>query len=216
MSSVKSSIREFDAMFLQIISEINLSIISLTENAVCEVIKASTGFLSVDAQNAIEQFHNLYFSSATKEKSKINAEVDDLFDSISAQLDSGIDPTQILENIKEDETSEKERLSLAALQKHLESLITLETGLREKLVPAITSMQFEDNVRQRLTRLNSIWAMGMAHINSGKQSDEAKVTDSILNLMNSNIEREFFYKHVLLKEPPPFSDDSETWFDSLI
>lgn len=206
----------FDQTFLNIFEGISNAVIEATANSVNHIMAASNEFLSSKAQKALADFHALYFDSAnlTNEKSDINKDVDDLFDEIKAHVESGGDVDKKIAGIREDEEKKQMRLSLSAIQKELESVISLDAGVRKKLVPVLTSMQFEDQVRQVLTRLPKIWQIVLDEEKRKTLPD--KIISSIQSLLTSKLEQEAFFKEVLKKPLPKMLKDAETWLDSIL
>jgi hypothetical protein len=156
------SIHQLDKTFLDIVLNLNATLVAGTSKSVHRIVDLSMNFLSEKGQGALQDFYNLYFANQSMEsqKSDVNKEVDDLFDAIQSEMSNGSasDPSQLdFSHIVEDEEKRNSRLAISAVQKQLESLITLETSLREKLVPAMMSMQFEDLVRQRVQRIDTMW-----------------------------------------------------------
>lgn len=212
-----------DAAFFGVLDGMCSTIIRITEGAVTKVLDASGSFLSAPAQKALQDFHALYFGDGglAAQSSQVNAEVDDLFESISRQLASGTGSEEagsiaaIAERVTEDTESKNLRLALSGLQKQLETLITVEAGVRGKLLPLLASMQFEDLTRQRLTRLSQAW-QHIAALLSGADASLADCTAAIEAGLGSATERGLFYPLVLGQEPPAQLHDDETWFTHLI
>jgi hypothetical protein len=147
--------RPIDAAMVAVVDAMSQTIVSITNQSVQEILETSSRFMTETSKKALQDFHRLYFSAdaLSVQKDDVNADVDLLFEAIQKTIAEGGDPNAI----QESEDDKTVRLGLAALQKQLESIVQLDRGMREKLMPAIMSMQFEDATRQRLTHIKEIW-----------------------------------------------------------
>lgn len=185
------------------------------ESAVLMILNNSGEYLTDEQQKAVTNFHDLYFSDGDVASSKesMNREVDDLIDAIRTEMDTGKKSNYEF-RVNEDDDAKKTRLSLSGVQKSLETIIQLESGLKDKLVPVLTSMQFEDTIKQRLRRLVMAWEMSFkGPINS--QDEIVAVAEAIGLRLGSQVERDAFYPNVLKREPPRDAVEEITFLDSL-
>lgn len=195
------------------------------ENAtqkVNQILEVSTNFLSEPSHQKLKVFHELYFAPESAEAAKsdegsINASVDDIFEQATALIDAGKSDAEVLAAIKTDDNAEESRLHLAGLQKKLESVISLEDGLREQLAPILSSMQFEDAARQCVEHIVAMFkdvVMNSIHLSPEKMQEAA---DRMTDRLAVKSERESFYKNVLHEEPPAHleqvSDADSFFFD---
>jgi hypothetical protein len=204
------SVQQLDQVFLSVVLRMNAVIVSETSKSVEKILNLSMNFLSEKGQNALQEFYNLYFATNNIEKQKndVNKEVDDLFDAIQAELETTGDVSNVnLDSIEEDEEKKKNRLAIAAIQKQLESIITLETGLREKLVPAMMSMQFEDLVRQRISRIDTMWKTVFSLLNSGKPGQIESLKEPGKELFAGTLDERKLYCPIVLGQEV---EDKET------
>jgi hypothetical protein len=204
-----------DDAFLAIIKEWTELTTSCAEGAVTSILKNSGEYLSNEQQKAVQDFHDLYFGGgdvvATKEA--MNREVDDLVDAIQNEMAGGGDVSK-LSAVKEDEDAKRSRLSLSGVQKQLETIIQLETGLKEKLVPVLTNMQFEDAIKQRLSRMVQAWNLSLEA--APETSQEAmNLGELIGKTLGSAVERRAFYPSVLQREAPKDAIEDMSLFDAL-
>ena len=130
----------------------------------------------------------------------MNKDVDDIFDRVSEAVAKGENTDQI----KNEDSSpiEQKRLQLSAIQKQLEAVITMEAGLREKLVPVLSSMQFEDGLRQRVEHLTNGWTKIIRNILIQQDSILFNIFEEIKDSLSSVEETKSFYHQVLKSEPP--------------
>lgn len=195
------------------------------ENAtqkVNQILEVSTNFLSEPSHQKLKMFHELYFSPENASASEstnasINASVDDIFEQASALINEGKSDSEVRDAIKTNEGAEESRLHLAGLQKKLESVITLEDGLREQLTTIISSMQFEDAARQCVEHIVAMFkevVINSIHLTPEKMQESA---EAMADRLAVKTERESFYRKVLHEEPPAHieqdSDADSFFFD---
>lgn len=215
-SKKKTAVRQLDDLFLQIFEAMTAEVTKVSAAAAEQVLQLSGSFLSERAQKAVSQFHNLYFGSAAIEQSKIdvNADVDRLFDDIQGAVAKGQSDAAIHEEVKENADLKASRLRLSGVQKELETLIRLDQGIRDRLVPVLTSMQFEDMVKHRLQNILSAWQSVVTGFDRDGILDVEMLCVEIEANLSSNQERELFYRLVLKKEPPAANLDADSvWTD---
>lgn len=200
---------DLDDASLKVIDGIFESIIKTTQDAVEQIMDASKGFLSNDVGTAIRDFHLLYSDETSAQTTDINKEVDDLIASIEQEMASGAGSDAAISNVTEDADKRDARLSLAAVQKKLETIIQFDSKARERLVPVIMSMQFEDEIRQVLHRLITVWSLSLQTVNQGGSVEKLK--EKLSNMSSTTFEKELLYRIVLKKEPPKsiVDEDSE-------
>lgn len=204
MARKKDARRQLDDLFLQILGSMIQDVVATSAASAEQVIKLSSGFLSEKAQKAVTQFHTLYFSSAAVEKSKadVNTDVDRLFDEIQGELAKGSGDEAIASAVSENAELKEARLRLSGVQKELETLIRLDSGIQEKLVPVLTCMQFEDLMRQRLDHVMIAWQAIVEGMGPDEIVDVELLTIEVEANLSSVEERAQFYRIVLKKEPP--------------
>lgn len=191
-----------DEAFIDVLNGLLTNAKELATRSTEQVFQLSQAFVEKEAAGVLREFHRLYFGDAALKtrKEEINHEVDDLFDQIQAQIAAGRDGQDL--GIMEDEKRRAERLGLAGLQKQLEGIITLDKGIRAKVLPALTTMQFEDVVRQRLTHVVEAWTVFTVHVQDGV-TDFQTTGDILANITTSQNETKLFYDRVLRRPAPP-------------
>lgn len=203
----EAALSDLDQTFLQIYQELGRATTELASRATSEILDISRDYLSQNANDVLMQFYALYMgnSKVDARKEQVNQEVDDLFDQIQSQLAQG----QEVE-IKEDDEAKKERLGLSGLQKQLEGMITLDRGIRDKILPALASMQFEDLVRQRIEHLHQLWQTVAPQIGFEVANVEA-LGESLATMLTSQAETKEFYELVLNKQPPAVAAEASVF-----
>ncbi len=204
---------ELDRLFLGIVSDLVNLVQSTMTHEVQQIIAISSGFLSENAHAAMKDFYNLYFAKGSLEadKEKMNREVDDIFDQVQASLTSGGDGA----GVKDLESSRNLRVTLAGVQKNLETIISLDKGIKERLLPVVTSMQFEDMITQRLNHIRDVWAKAIEVPNGGQPETYKLVARHIARILTSQKERELYFP-LLLNEPSPEGAQEENLGDFLM
>lgn len=206
----KDSLRQLDDLFLNILGSLIGDITREAGTSAEKVLELSGGFLSEKAQKAVTQFHQLYFGSAAVEKAKadVNADVDRLFDAIQNEVAKGANNDAIGQKVAENKDMKEARLRLSGVQKELETLIRLDAGIREKLTPVLTCMQFEDMVRQRLEHVLIAWQAIVEGMGADGVLDVELLQVEIDANLSSTDERADFYRIVMKKAPPADDLDS--------
>jgi hypothetical protein len=206
--------RKLDCVMAAVVENMTLTINETINRSVQEILGISSRFMNEASHEALRDFHQLYFSSdaLSTQKHDVNADVDLLFEAIQSTISSG----GSVDAIEENEENKTVRLGLAALQKQLESILQLDRGMREKLVPAIMSMQFEDATRQRLSHLTYMWNLVSEVASESTKLMQERVDEEMKKTLTSAQERELFFPIVLLEPPPAVVDSDETWLSSLL
>ena len=194
------STRELDEKFLKCIKGIAMASMDNAKSCTDKVFDISSNFLNRDATVVLEQFKGLYFGDAKSQEKKeaMNRDVDDMISQIQANLDEGKDAE---EGVEEAESLKTQRLALSAVQKKLEGLITLDKGIKEKVLPALSTMQFEDAVRQRVTHILDAWELVATSLVAGEM-DVTAVAEKIGESMSSVAEAEVYFPLILNRDPP--------------
>lgn len=199
-----SACRELDRVFVEVLRGMNQSVVDTAEMASSTILKSAEQFLNKRAQDAVRNFHSLYFGAAGVEESKsaVNKDVDDMIEQLRAEMESGVGADALGQTVTEKESLRGMRLGLSGIQKELEAIITLESGIREKLMPVLWGMQFEDMIRQRLGHVSAAWELVMGQLAEKPYLDVAPLGERIAELMTSQAEREIYFRTVLRREPP--------------
>lgn len=209
-----SQAESLDDPFMAIMSDFIDIIIGDAGQAASRILELSSQFLSSSAKVALQNFHDLYFGGEKMNLNKeaVNREVDDIFDQVLTQVAAGHEVASCDITVHEDASTKQSRLMLSGLQKQLETIISLDSGIREKLVPVLTTMQFEDMIKQRLTHIRNGWqAVHKATVEGVKEFDD--MAQELGTSLSSNLERKLYYSVVLGTEPPPGSENDGMVFE---
>ncbi len=204
-TSTTAAVAELDQLFLGLMQQFTNQARHHAGESARHVLKLSRGYLSEKASKALEDFHKIYFSDnehIEQRKVEVNKDVDNLLDEVQAIMDGGGDLSQ-LNSIEEDEELRDARLGLSGIQKQLESIIRLEEGIRQKLMPVMVSMQFEDAMNQRLDHILQGWTMATQTLSMDENANAEELGEQIGMLTTSIDETQLFYREVFDREPPP-------------
>lgn len=203
---------ELDRTFLKILVEQCESATEEARQCTASIFSLTSNYVSQPEFETLSQFYELYFGGqdVDQKKDAINDEVDDLVAMLQAQMERG----EALDGGEEDEKKKLERLSLSAIQKKLESLITLDGGIRNQILPALASMQCEDAIRQRVQHLTFGW---QKIIEAGYCESETKdwtgIAREIAAKTSSIDETKDFYEKVLGEPAPEGGAECSTFIE---
>lgn len=203
----------FDQIFLDIFNQLGREALAGAEACTSSTMSLASTYLERDAFATLKQFHDMYFQHGAlkAKKDEVNAAVDEMVSFLQEQLAVGKELSTDA-NIDQNEEMRKQRLSLAGVQKQLEGLITLNNGIREQLVPALASMQFEDAVNQRLQHVFEVWSRTKTLLQQKTGQDDCSAeARSMASLMTSVEESASFYE-IVLQEKAPEGQDQRSIF----
>lgn len=204
----KNSVENFDAMFFDFAEKLSNEIVVSAKQSVGSILSACHFAISDMAQTSLEKFQKLYFDSEelVDKKKAINDGVDDLFEKIQAEISKGGDVGAIVE----DENLKNARLELASSQRKLETMLTVDHNLKQKLVPALIAMQFEENLRAAIVRIPEFWKLHQSAKNPEEFLTEVK------ERVSTQLELDLFNKHLASLGSETNKKAEPSWLDSLL
>lgn len=207
---------ELDDVFFSIYKEMCQNICRSSAESAKTVLEHSSHYLSSQANKALNDFYNLYFSNnddLSNSKDEIKDDVDSIFEEAMALIESGGDISEM--SLQEDESDIAERRNaLSGIQRELEAIIRTEEGIREKVLPVLTSMQFEDAMRQRVEHLEEMWLLLSAEFKKPEGVNIEEYLNFVSDLPSSTLETQQFYEIVRKQEAPADKlDDSLDMFE---
>lgn len=218
MDAKKARMNEMDDALLGIVSEVCNSAVENAGKAVESILEVASKFIEGHAKQALKDFRNIYFENAEirRETERINASVDSMVDDLQLKLAAGEDLSQvsIAEDSENDELA-RNRMALSALQKRLEQIISLDEAIKVKLLPVLSSMQFEDMIRQRLDHIVTMWGFAIQAMHIANTTDFRPVAEEMANYLTSKGEREIYYRRMLGREAPDSIADQTSIYDIL-
>ncbi|WP_218110055.1 hypothetical protein [Oligoflexus tunisiensis] len=206
---------ELDVIFLRIFESLSQSALAGAAACTGAIFELSANYMDKPAFDSLRKFYELYFSNTDidKKKDEVNANVDDIVSTLQERMAAGenIDGAS---GVDDNEDLRRQRLSLSAVQKQLEGLIVLDSGIKEQVLPALASMQFEDAIRQRLAHVvHSWWKVGdVLHkdLNPNQLEDVAR---DLAKVLSSVDETKTFYELVLNEKPPEGQDQRSIFIE---
>jgi hypothetical protein len=193
-----------DPIFLKIFEELGHAAIAGASACTTSIFALSASYMEKPAFETLRKFYDLYFAQGElqKQKDEVNAAVDDMVALLQEKMAAGED-IDINTEVHEDETVKRHRLSLSGVQKQLEGLIVLDAGIKEQILPALSSMQFEDAVRQRLQHVIAAWWKIGESINKDLSPEQVSgIAKEISSMLSSVEETRSFYEIVLNEKAP--------------
>lgn len=204
-STPSDVLESMDQTVVAILSELGIAAVNRAAHSTAAIFQVSSNYVTKPAYEALLSFYELYFSKhdpLDQQKVDVNAEVDALFEAAVRAMNQGN-----IDAVTEDESKKQERLALAALQKRLEGLIVLDQGIKQEILPAIASMQFEDAVRQRLSHITTMWSKTFAQLATTPGDVSATELATEMGQLTSSVaESRSFYRLVLGREAPDSID----------
>jgi hypothetical protein len=206
---------ELDVIFLKIFEALAQSALAGAAACTGAIFELSSNYMDKPAFDSLRKFYDLYFSSSDidKKKDEVNADVDDIVSTLQARLEAG-ESIDEASGVDENEDLRRQRLSLSAVQKQLEGLIVLDSGIKEQVLPALASMQFEDAIRQRLSHVvHAWWRIGdVLHQDLNPEQLE-EVARELAKVLSSVDETKTFYELVLNEKPPEGQDQRSIFIE---
>ena len=206
--------QNLDETFLNILLELQAQAIRNAEQSVHNVLEVSSEFISKSAYKDLMEFYKLYFHGGKEieEKSnEINKGVDKIIEQAQTLSDEGIDASEIASNIIEDQNKALERTNLAFLQKKMESLISLEEGLKDRLTPILSAMKFEDHTKKRTATIGLGFRMIIKILADSYHERLPSIVDEMKSKLSFKEERDLFYNVILEEVPSQEFKENSIW-----
>ena len=204
MAANNARVEQLDTLWLNIVTELLHKAVAEATTCTETIFNMASLYLRREAFEALAKFYELYFDhNHDSKKNAVNAEVDVIFAAAVANIEQHGDHGAIEVDIREDQQAKRVRLAMAALQKQLEGLIVLDVGIRDEIIPALSSMQFEDALRQRLEHLATGWKLLIDRQSQiALEGSAVAVARELATVMSSVEETEIYFRHVLGEEVP--------------
>lgn len=205
---------ELDVIFLRIFESLSLSALAGAAACTGAIFELSSNYMDKPAFESLRKFYDLYFTTGEmdKKKDEVNANVDDIVATLQERLAAGQDIETAAIGIDDNEEVKRQRLSLSAVQKQLEGLIVLDSGIKDQILPALSSMQFEDAIRQRLAHVVQAWWKVGDVLHKDLNTEQLDgVTRELAKILSSVEETKSFYE-LVLNEPAPEGQDQRSIF----
>lgn len=216
------NIVNYDRSFFNIYSGLSEYMLDNVQQSVAQIIKMSEEFMGDDASRAIHDFQRLYESNSEIDayKNSINDHVDDLLDYIQSHDSvNNEEEKEILNQLDQGELTAS-RLSFSALQKDVEALVTLESEIKEKVLPIIHSLKFEEQMASCLKSTECILERAIDLVNQDvKPFDSLKAALELFDLIPGEKGKALFYTAFLTAsydpERTPIAAELSSTFDDI-
>ena len=200
--SLSSHLIEYDNLSIKLFSQLAQNALNNISSSAGKMLDVACLFFDKDASSAILDFHKLYMeqSHLCEHKSAVNQQADDIF--LAAQ-DPNFSINDLAEHNEHQDTHSEE---LANIQKNLEALIQQDVHIKQRMVPVMQCMQYEDIISNRIQRLIQCWEYMVSLLNSTQVIDINIALLFLNNFQSSIDEHKKFYQHVLHADYDDFSE----------
>ncbi len=184
---------EYDNLSICLLSKLAQNALNNISESAGKVLDVACIFFDKDVSKAIVDFHNLYseHSHINDHKVAVNQQADDIL--LAAQ-----DPNFSLEPPKQDQAVHaSEQLELAKIQKNLEALIQQDEHIKQRMVPVMQCMQYEDLISNRIQRLISCWSCLVSLLIDPDNANIPHTLQTLDSFQSSIDEHKMFYQYVL-------------------
>jgi len=189
---VSRDLIEYDNLSVSIFSALATNALENISSSAGQMLDVACLFFDKDVSKAMADFQKLYLEHSNLDdiKSAINEEVDDIFE--QAQDPDYIEPHKDNDNLAGHNIDE-----LANIQKDLEALIQQDDHIKQRMIPVMQCMQYEDIIINRIQRLIQCWEHMVTILNTPDDvniSEQLKVFDGYLATED---EHQKFYSFVI-------------------
>jgi len=186
---------EYDQLSVKIFTTLSTNALDNISESAGQMLDVACLFFDKDVSKAIIDFQKLYLEHSNLDdiKGAINEEVDDIFERAQQNdLSSSEESTSLLEGHTIDE--------LANIQKDLEALIQQDDHIKQRMVPVMQCMQYEDIIINRIQRLVSCWEHMINLLNTNDDVDIPEELANFVAYLSTEDEHEKFYSLVIEKD----------------
>lgn len=198
---IDSNRKGFDALWVKLLLSLSGSVVDNISQSAHQMLDIACQFFEKDVSDSLQDFQDLYLahSELNDYKDAINRSVDDLLTLASAP---DFKPADLAD--------ESEAFtSLASLQKDLEAFVTQDQKVKDRLVPVMQSMQYEDIVVNQIQRLVKCWEYLIVVVNFSGETQYDYTIKKLYDLLSSEDEHRCFVACFLEKDQKEFMDVSE-------
>lgn len=212
----EKALKGIDEAFSAIVAKLCDNVISNASHSVGSILELSTQFVDKKAQKALKDFRDMYFfnEKIAAETAAINDDVDGIIDDLRGKMERGeeVDFDESMTS-KHGEMAQN-RMAISGLQKQLEQIITLDENIKKRLLPVLSSMQFEDMIRQRIEHVRDGWVKIIKNLGSEEEVMKAKL-EEIGASLSSGSERDIYFPRILGRPAPEEIADQQSIEDIL-
>jgi len=190
--AVSEHLIEYDNLSIKLLSALANNALGNISSSAGKMLDVACLFFDKDLSEALLNFHKLYLenSQLDEQKDDINQQADAIFE--AAQSNS---PAQVNVNFNPD--SQQKINELANVQKELEALIQQDAHIKQRMVPVMQCMQYEDLISNRIQRLIQCWEYMVSLLNSKTDVNVTQALTTFNDFLSSEDEHHKFFEWVL-------------------
>ena len=190
--AVSEHLIEYDNLSIKLLSALANNALGNISSSAGKMLDVACLFFDKDLSEALLNFHKLYLenSQLDEQKDDINQQADAIFE--AAQSNS---PAQVNANFNPD--SQQKINELANVQKELEALIQQDAHIKQRMVPVMQCMQYEDLISNRIQRLIQCWEYMVSLLNSKTDVNVTQALTTFNDFLSSEDEHHKFFEWVL-------------------
>ncbi len=189
-----------DDVFLAILTGLTQALLTTVQSASEQVLNLSSQFLDANVSDALTDFQALYQDNPALDsyKTSVAKNVDDIIHFVqnNTAIDAK-DEKRILDKIDSDQLMAS-RLSLSKLQSDMESLVVLDSDLKNQILPILHNMQFEDQLSSNVTMVTDVWEYFIDQTHNNNNPDIKVMAKTIYDKLTAEKLRRLFCDNVLL------------------
>ena len=190
--AVSEHLIEYDNLSIKLLSALANNALGNISSSAGKMLDVACLFFDKDLSEALLNFHKLYLenSQLDEQKDDINQQADAIFE--AAQSNSA---AQVSVNFNPD--SQQKINELANVQKELEALIQQDSHIKQRMVPVMQCMQYEDLISNRIQRLIQCWEYMVSLLNSKTDVNVTQALTTFNDFLSSEDEHHKFFEWVL-------------------
>ena len=204
---VSEHLIEYDNLSIRLLSALANNALGNISSSAGKMLDVACFFFDKDLSEALLNFHKLYL-----ENSQLDAQKDDINQQADAIFEAAQSSSSAQQDVNFTEGSQQKINELANVQKELEALIQQDAHIKERMVPVMQCMQYEDLISNRIQRLIQCWEYMVSVLNSKTVVNVTEALTTFNDFLSSEDEHHKFFEWVL-KTPYVHQDLKEVNHD---
>ncbi len=188
---INEHLSEYDNLSIQLFSALAENAIDNISSSAGKMLDVACLFFDKDVSATLLDFQKLYIENSHLDhhKDSANQQADNILE--AAMNANGEDP--LIPEFDHHPEIEK----LANIQKELEALIQQDEHIKQRMIPVMQCMQYEDMVANRMKRLLKCWEYMVSILNSRQDRNITSTLSTFDSFLASEDEHKQFYNIVL-------------------
>ncbi|MEH6347978.1 MAG: hypothetical protein V7785_22975 [Bermanella sp.] len=189
---VSEHLIEYDNLSIKLLSALANNALGNISSSAGKMLDVACLFFDKDLSEALLNFHKLYLenSQLDAQKDDINQQADAIFEAAQSSASAQVD-------VNFTDSSQQKINELANVQKELEALIQQDAHIKERMVPVMQCMQYEDLISNRIQRLIQCWEYMVSLLNSKTIVNVSEALTTFDDFLSSEDEHHRFFEWVL-------------------